>query len=88
MALTALACYREHPRVKEALESGVCYLVARVEDGTWLKPAPIGLYFASLWYSEVLYPVIWTVEALGSTLSLKTSAERGVRNAEKMNANL
>ena len=26
-------------------------------------PSPIGLYFASLWYSEKLYPLIWAVEA-------------------------
>ena len=29
------------------------------------RPTPIGLYFANLWYSEKLYPIIWTVEALG-----------------------
>ena len=30
------------------------------------KPAPIGLYFASLWYFEKLYPLIFTVAALGA----------------------
>lgn len=47
------------------VERGLAYLVSRVEDSTWTIPAPIGLYFSSLWYSEKLYPVIWTVEALG-----------------------
>ncbi len=46
------------------IRDGVSYLVGRLEDGTWTQPAPIGLYFASLWYWERLYPVIWTVEAL------------------------
>ena len=32
------------------------------------QPAPIGLYFSSLWYSERLYPLIWTVGALGRVL--------------------
>ncbi|HEX2970120.1 MAG TPA: prenyltransferase/squalene oxidase repeat-containing protein [Bacteroidales bacterium] len=31
---------------------------------TDLKPAPIGLYFALLWYDEKLYPVIYYTEAL------------------------
>ena len=29
------------------------------------EPAPIGLYFAKLWYFEKLYPLIFTVAALG-----------------------
>jgi squalene-hopene/tetraprenyl-beta-curcumene cyclase len=44
---------------------GVQYLVERVEAGTWDQASPIGLYFAKLWYSERLYPIIWTAEALG-----------------------
>ena len=28
------------------------------------KPSPIGLYFAKLWYSEKLYPLIFTASAL------------------------
>ena len=43
---------------------GVDWLLARVEDGTWTTPSPIGFYFAKLWYSERLYPVIFTVKAL------------------------
>ncbi len=31
------------------------------------KPAPIGLYFASLWYDEALYPVTAYLEALSRT---------------------
>ena len=29
-----------------------------------IKPAPIGLYFQSLWYYEELYPLIWATTAL------------------------
>ena len=43
---------------------GVAWLVDRVEDGTWTTPAPIGFYFAKLWYHERLYPQIFTVAAL------------------------
>lgn len=49
----------------QALERGAEWLVRRVEDGTWTKTSPIGLYFSQLWYFERLYPLIWTVEALG-----------------------
>ena len=33
---------------------------------TAFDPAPIGLYFAKLWYFEKLYPLIFTVAALGA----------------------
>ncbi|HVK07590.1 MAG TPA: prenyltransferase/squalene oxidase repeat-containing protein [Gemmataceae bacterium] len=44
---------------------GVGYLVRRVEDGSFADPSPIGFYFAKLWYFEKLYPLIFTVAALG-----------------------
>ena len=43
---------------------GVAWLVAAVEAGTWTTPAPIGFYFAKLWYHERLYPQIFAVAAL------------------------
>ena len=48
-----------------AVDRGAAWLVARVESGAWREPAPIGFYFAKLWYWERLYPMIWTVGALG-----------------------
>jgi squalene-hopene/tetraprenyl-beta-curcumene cyclase len=50
---------------REAVIRGVQWLVARVESGEWRRASPIGFYFAKLWYSERLYPLIWTVAALG-----------------------
>ncbi|MEQ1859064.1 MAG: prenyltransferase/squalene oxidase repeat-containing protein [Chthoniobacteraceae bacterium] len=49
-----------------ATDRGVAWLVERVESGAWRAPAPIGFYFAKLWYHERLYPLIWTVGALRS----------------------
>ncbi len=43
--------------------------VSYKEAGTWKKPTPIGFYFAKLWYFEKLYPMIFTVAALGRRLS-------------------
>jgi squalene-hopene/tetraprenyl-beta-curcumene cyclase len=33
-------------------------------DGERFPAAPIGLYFARLWYSEALYPLLFTVSSL------------------------
>jgi squalene-hopene/tetraprenyl-beta-curcumene cyclase len=50
--------------VKHALDRGANWLIERVESGAWTEPAPIGFYFAKLWYFERLYPLIFTVGAL------------------------
>jgi squalene-hopene/tetraprenyl-beta-curcumene cyclase len=62
LALRALAGTEHIAAIDRAAE----WLVARVESGEWRHAAPIGFYFAKLWYSERLYPLIWTVAALGS----------------------
>ncbi|WP_372807062.1 prenyltransferase/squalene oxidase repeat-containing protein [Pontiella sp.] len=43
---------------------GVDVLLEKTAEGTRFPASPIGLYFASLWYSEKLYPLIFSVEAL------------------------
>lgn len=50
------------------VERGLEYLVARVENGGLYDPAPIGFYFAKLWYFEKMYPIVWSVAALGRAL--------------------
>ena len=47
-----------------AIERGATWLIERTREGTVFQPAPIGLYFAKLWYFERLYPAIFTVAAL------------------------
>jgi squalene-hopene/tetraprenyl-beta-curcumene cyclase len=75
LAVTALTRFTRQDGVRAALSSGVRYLASQVEDGSWAKPAPIGLYFASLWYSEDMYPVIWTVEALSRAVEVLRAEE-------------
>lgn len=53
-----------------AVERGTAWLIARIEAGAWREPAPIGFYFAKLWYYERLYPQVWTVGALGKVAAL------------------
>lgn len=43
-----------------AIAKGQAFLLAHGDN----VPEPVGLYFAKLWYSEELYPLIFTVEAL------------------------
>jgi squalene-hopene/tetraprenyl-beta-curcumene cyclase len=58
---------------RAAVQRGLEYLVHRVEDGTFNDAAPIGFYFAKLWYFEKLYPIIFTVAALGRALRERLS---------------
>jgi squalene-hopene/tetraprenyl-beta-curcumene cyclase len=43
---------------------GIDALLAMTKNATEFPAGPIGLYFASLWYAEKLYPLIFTLEAL------------------------
>jgi squalene-hopene/tetraprenyl-beta-curcumene cyclase len=45
------------------------WLADRSAEGTSFEPTPIGLYFAKLWYWDRLYPMIFTVAALGRVRS-------------------
>jgi squalene-hopene/tetraprenyl-beta-curcumene cyclase len=48
-----------------AVERGLAWLIERIEGGGLTQPTPIGFYFAKLWYFEKLYPIIFSVAALG-----------------------
>ncbi len=61
LAVAALAGVAE---ARAAVERGVDWLIARTEAGRVTPAAPIGLYFARLWYFERLYPLIFLAGAL------------------------
>ena len=65
LAVEALLAAAAEAEVAAALERGLAWLVERVEHGEHRQPAPIGFYFAKLWYYERLYPLTFTVAALG-----------------------
>lgn len=48
----------------EVLSRGAKWLIGATREGTYFPAAPIGFYFAKLWYYEHLYPMVWTVGAL------------------------
>lgn len=58
-----------------AIIRGVEFLIAATEESRHRVSWPIGFYFAKLWYHEHLYPLIFSVAALGRFLRL---AEVGV----------
>lgn len=64
-ALVALAHPRQPPR---SLGRALDWLCATVETKRHLTASPIGFYFARLWYYEKLYPLTFTVAALGRAL--------------------
>ena len=51
-------------RATNAVAFGVAWLLEHTAAGTRFPAAPIGLYFAKLWYDEELYPLAFTVAAL------------------------
>jgi squalene-hopene/tetraprenyl-beta-curcumene cyclase len=63
LAVRALAGLAGH---EEAVGRGVRWLLEATRGGARFTAAPIGLYFARLWYSETMYPRIFTALALGA----------------------
>lgn len=61
VALTALC--RAHGSESAQLRAAN-WLVEATDAGTRFPSAPIGLYFARLWYHEQLYPIVWSLQAL------------------------
>jgi squalene-hopene/tetraprenyl-beta-curcumene cyclase len=70
LALNALAGYDDKYTDTDVIFNGVLWLFNRINEGD-MEPSPIGLYFANLWYFEKLYPIIFTISALKSVLSLE-----------------
>jgi squalene-hopene/tetraprenyl-beta-curcumene cyclase len=55
------------------LERGVQWLIDAVETQKFREASPIGFYFAKLWYFEKLYPIIFTVAALGRARAITSN---------------
>ena len=67
LAITALLPdSSSNTQIEAAVQLGLAWLVETVEQDRDLQPAPIGFYFAKLWYHERLYPQIFATQALAS----------------------
>ena len=65
LAVEALASLPCNSDTTAAVNAGLGWLLKKVASDEWRCPSPIGFYFAKLWYYERLYPMIFTVAALG-----------------------
>jgi squalene-hopene/tetraprenyl-beta-curcumene cyclase len=76
LAVEALASWRaDNPLVhahRMAIAKGVDWLIKATNGGQQFKATPIGLYFAKLWYSECLYPVVFPLAALRCARDIRT----------------
>ena len=70
MAVEALLAAPHDPRWQSALEKGLQWLVRAVDEHRYQQPAAIGLLPAGLRYSEKVYPLAFTVSALGQAVKL------------------
>ena len=68
LAVEALLAAPNNPDFQTSIERGVTWLIEQIEAGRHCDCSPIGFYFAKLWYYEKLYPIIFTVSALGQAL--------------------
>lgn len=73
--LALQACARglaidEQADILDAARRAVRWMIAATDEGRHTPAAPIGLYFARLWYFEELYPLVFGLAGLLETQSL------------------
>ena len=81
LAVEALALITDPASAAEravAVADGVAWLQRATDDGRTFPASPIGLYFARLWYSERLYPIIFAVGALVASQRLSPLSQAPV----------
>ena len=63
-ALMALLRFPPDEALMTAVQRGTGWLVVRQHaDGSW-TPAPIGLYYSAMWYSDSYYAITLPTQAL------------------------
>ncbi len=73
LAVSALVPFSQSDASRRALMRGIDYVIGAAACRA-NRPAPIGLYFSHLWYSERLYPLIWSLEALARIIPVQPLA--------------
>ena len=77
LALEALLCHpkiKTDPSIQHMILKGLAWLTDSIERGIHERAAPIGLYFAKLWYYERLYPLIFATSALATATRVFAAA--------------
>ncbi|MFP3936837.1 MAG: prenyltransferase/squalene oxidase repeat-containing protein [Phycisphaerae bacterium] len=74
VALSALSSvadlFGDSRLLRQAVARGARWIVEHTDGGKTTPAAPIGLYFARLWYCEKLYPLIFSLDALSRVASV------------------
>jgi len=73
LATRALVVFRAAPDA--TIHRGIAWLQQNIPESEDWAPAPIGLYFASLWYWERLYPLIYALGACAAVTALFPASE-------------
>ena len=68
VVVAALSGFVNDVELEAARARGLEWLREATRDFREFPPAPIGLYFARLWYTEQLYPLLLTADACAVTL--------------------
>jgi squalene-hopene/tetraprenyl-beta-curcumene cyclase len=68
LAVEALLAHDADTATQTAIHKGLEWLMQRVEADAHRNSSPIGFYFAKLWYYDTLYPLTFTVSALGQAV--------------------
>lgn len=67
---------RNPDEVQEAVCGGIEWLSRATRGGREFPPTPIGFYFAKLWYFEQMYPVVYSLAAVGRASRLSALSFR------------
>lgn len=87
-ALATVASRQARGDLRQACERGVEFLSHATRQGSHFPPSPVGLYFARLWYSEALYPIIFAAGAVEAAHQLpKTNDQLPSANSQLPRAN-
>lgn len=84
LALRALVLSGVDPQEECCTRAARWLIEHQRPDGSW-NPAPIGFYFAVLWYYEELYPLVYALGGLGAlSRALKAKKEPNKATAENV----
>ena len=70
LAVEALLAAPSDPRRQPVLKAGLQWLVRAVHESRHRQTAAIGMHLARLWYCEKVFPLAFTVSALGQAVKL------------------
>jgi len=82
--VTDAGVFDDSNKAASAVARGIAWLQDATASGTAYPASPIGLYFAKLWYSERLYPIIFTAAALGRVSRLAPPHANSVPDTQRL----